>query len=309
MSDAAAPRAAVRASAGARTNPWLGESWANLGFVAPFLLFYVVLLVYPLFYGVWISLQEYDMFDGSARWTGLDNYARLMGDAIFLGALRNTVLFVAMTVPVFVVLGLGLALALNRDTRLAAVLRAVFFATSVLSVTIVTIVWRVVLIPGQGLLAQMGEPFGVVPPAMLSDPNLALAAVAIATVWWVLGLPMILFLAALQQIPRDLYEAAALDSAGRWTTLRRITLPAIRRTLVVVVIYEIVAQFQLFGQSLLMTDGGPNNASRSVVQFIYEQGFEAWDVGYAAAASEALFLIIAAAALAQYAFAMRGRGA
>ena len=116
----------------------------------------------------------------------------------------------------------------------------------------------------------------------------------------ILGLPMMLFLAALQQIPAELYEAAALDNAGRWRTLWSITLPSIRRTFIVVVIYEIVAQFQLFGQALLLTQGGPNNASRPIVLFIYETGFRDWNLGSAAAASEVLFVMMALAAMAQY---------
>jgi len=117
---------------------------------------------------------------------------------------------------------------------------------------------------------------------------------------------MMLFLAALQQIPNELYEAAALDNAGRWKTLRFIILPAVARTTLVVVIYEIIAQFQLFGQAWLLTQGGPNNSSRPAVEFIYEKGFRDWDLGYAASASEVLFSIMVAAALLQY-FATRKR--
>ena len=117
---------------------------------------------------------------------------------------------------------------------------------------------------------------------------------------------MMLFLAALQQVPRDLYEAAALDNAGRWRTLMSITLPSIRRTAVVVVVIEIILQFQLFGQAQIMTLGGPNNASLPIVLFIYQVGFQRWDIGYAAAASEVLFCIILLAAMTQY-FVARGR--
>ncbi len=116
---------------------------------------------------------------------------------------------------------------------------------------------------------------------------------------------MMLFLAALQQVPKDLYEAAALDNAGWWRTLFRITLPSIRRTAAVVVIIEIILQFQLFGQAQIMTLGGPNNASLPIVLFIYQIGFQRWDIGYAAAASEILFCMILAAALTQF-FVVRG---
>jgi multiple sugar transport system permease protein len=246
------------------------------------------------------------MFDQSATFAGLTNYRRLFSDAVFLGAVRNTFVFVLLTVPTFVVLGLVLALALNREGRASAVLRAVFFGASVLSVTIVTIIWKIMYLPGRGLISVVMGALGLAPVAFLTNQTLVLPALAATTVWWIIGLPMMLFLAALQQIPGELYEAAALDNAGRWRTLWSITLPSIRRTFVVVAIYEIVFQFQLFGQPLLLTQGGPNNGSRSIVLFIYESGFRDWNLGYAAAASEVLFLLMAIAAMVQYFAARRG---
>jgi multiple sugar transport system permease protein len=291
----------IASSRSARTTgAHIGPDWRNGLFIVPFLVVYVAMLLYPLFRGMWISLQQYDMFDQSTVFAGLTNFKRLMTDAIFLGTVRNTFVFVLMTVPTFVVIGLALALALNREGRTGATLRSVFFGASVLSVTIVTIVWKMMYLPGVGLISNFLGLFGIAPIPFLTSQSLALPAVAATTVWWIIGLPMMLFLAALQQIPGDLYEAAALDSAGRWRTLWSITLPSITRTLVVVVIYEIVAQFQLFGQALLLTRGGPNNTSRPIVLFIYETGFRDWNLGYAAAASEVLFLLMALAAMAQY---------
>ncbi|MDQ0472155.1 multiple sugar transport system permease protein [Labrys wisconsinensis] len=278
----------------------IGPDWRNGLFVLPFLLVYLALLVYPLFRGMWISLLQFDMFDQTASFAGFTNFRRLLADRIFLGTVGNTVLFVAMTVPAFVVIGLALALALNREGRAGAVLRAIFFGTSVLSVTIVTIIWKMMYLPDRGLISGILGVFGAAPVPFLTSQDLALPAIAVCTVWWIIGLPMMLFLAALQQIPGELYEAAALDNASRWRSFVSITLPSIRRTLLVVVIYEIVAQFQLFGQALLLTKGGPNNASRPIVLFIYEQGFRDWNLGYAAAASEILFLFMAVAAIAQY---------
>jgi len=278
----------------------IGPDWRNGLFILPFLIVYVALLVYPLFRGMWISLQEYDMFDQTASFAGLVNFKRLFADKVFLGTVSNTFLFVLMTVPTFVVIGLGLALALNREDRKGAVLRAIFFGTSVLSVTIVTIIWKMMYLPDRGLIAGVLSIFGASPIPFITSTSLALPAVAICTIWWIIGLPMMLFLAALQQIPGELYEAAALDNASRWRSFRAITLPSIRRTMLVVVIYEIVAQFQLFGQAQLLTQGGPNNASRPIVLFIYEEGFRRWNLGYAAAASEVLFLLMAVAAILQY---------
>jgi multiple sugar transport system permease protein len=283
----------------------IGPDWRNGLFIVPFLIVYLAMLVYPLFRGIWISLQVFDMFDQTASFAGLTNFKRLLGDAIFLGTVRNTFLFVLLTVPSFVIIGLTLALALNREGRTGATLRAVFFGASVLSVTIVTIVWKIMYLPKIGLISNVLGLFDVAPIPFLTSQYLSLPAVAITTVWWIIGLPMMLFLAALQQIPGEIYEAAALDNSGRWRTLWSITLPSITRTLVVVVIYEIVAQFQLFGQTWLLTQGGPNNSSRSIVLFIYETGFRDWNLGYAAAASEVLFFLMAVAAMAQYIAARR----
>lgn len=302
MSEAALDRAApTRGDAN-------GADWRNALFVAPFLLIFIGMLVYPLFWGMWISLQQYDMFDGSATFAALANYAALATDPIFLGTVRNTFVFVVLTVPAFVIVGLALALALNRQGRGAAILRAVYFGTSVLSVTIVTIIWKVMYLPGRGLISLVLHVFGAPSIAFTSSSSLALPAIAITTVWWTIGLPMMLFLAALQQIPGELYEAAVLDNASRWRTFWAITLPSIMRTFVVVTTYEIVLQFQLFGQALLLTQGGPDNASRPIVLFIYETGFRDWNLGLAAAASEILFLLMALAAALQY-FASRRREA
>ena len=285
-------RPAARARAGR-------GSWVNALYVAPYLLLYAWLLVYPLLAALWLSLHKADFF-GEKRFVGFENFVRLFQDEIFRGAVWNTFYFILLTVPALAVIGLGLALALNRQTRTAAVLRGVFFSSSVLSVTIVTLLWRVVFLPDGGFIANLLESVGREPIPFLSDPDLALPAIAITTIWWCIGLPMMLFLAALQQVPRELYEAAALDNAGRWKTLWNVTLPSIRRTFALVVIIEIVLQFQLFGQAQLMTQGGPNNASRPIVLFIYEVGFNRWDVGYATAASQVLFALIAIAAMAQY---------
>jgi multiple sugar transport system permease protein len=273
--------------------------WRNAVYIAPYLFFYIALIVVPLAWGAWLSLHKADFF-GERSFIGVDNFVRLFNDGFFLRTVWNTFYFIFLTVPALAVTGLGLALALNRPTRTAAVLRGVFFSSSVLSVTIVTLLWRVIFIADGGFIANLMEAFGQAPIAFLSNEYLALPAIAITTIWWCLGLPMMLFLAALQQVPHSLYEAAALDNAGRWTTLRRITLPSIRRTFALVIIIEIVLQFQLFGQAQLMTLGGPNNASRPVVLFIYEVGFNRWDIGYAAAASQILFGLILMAAMAQY---------
>jgi len=266
--------------------------WGNTLFVLPFLAIYGWLLVAPVFYGFWLSLHEIDLLGGDTEFVGIQNYVNLMADSVFRGAVGNTFYFVLLSTPAFVFLGLMLALALNRPGKTGAALRAIFFGSSVLSVTIVTLVWRLVYLPDLGLLANITKAFGVDPITPLLSETQALPAVALVTVWWIIGLPMMLFLSALQQIPQDIYEAAAMDNASRWRSFWSITLPSIKRTVALVTTIEVILQFQIFGQIQLMTNGGPNNASRPIVQFIYEAGFRQWALGYSAAAAQVLFALM-----------------
>jgi multiple sugar transport system permease protein len=279
--------------------PALSGEWKSLLFVLPYLAVYVVLLIVPLFLSMSYSLFKADLF-GIEAFVGLRNYARLTHDAVFLRTVLNTLLFVLMTVPALAVIGLVLALLLNRQTRVAAALRAIFFSSTVLSVTVVALIWRMVFIPEGGLVATIRAIFHQQPINFLNSEQLALPAVAVTTIWWCIGLPMMLFLAALQQVPRELYEAAALDRTSKWRTLWHITLPSIRRTVLLVLVIEVILQLQLFGQSQLMTLGGPNNASRPVVLWIYEAAFRQWDLGYAAAGAQVLFAMILIAAGLQF---------
>lgn len=274
----------------------------NLGgflFVAPFLLLYLFILIYPLFLGIALSFRRVDLF-GGGTFVGLDNYVRLLADPVFHQSLLNTFTVALMIVPTLTVLTLLLALALNRPARSATIFRGIFFSSSVLSVTIVTLIWRFVLAPDAGLLGEIATALGAEPLPFLSHPQLALPALALTTIWWSIGLPMMLFLAGLQQIPEDVYEAAALDRASKWTTFWRVTLPGLRRTLIVVIMLQTAAQLQLFGQAQLLTGGGPSGASRTIVLFIFEVAFGRWELGYATAAAEILFILILAITLTQY---------
>lgn len=282
-------------------------AWGNLLFVLPYMIVLFVLLIVPLALGIWLSFQDYDMLGGWNGSVGLENYANLLEDKIFFGTIRNTIFFVLLTTPAFIVIGLFLALALNDRSRRSAALRSIFFGASVLSVTIVTLIWRLIYLPDRGLLADVLAVVGLHAIDPVVSETWALPAVAVVTVWWIIGLPMTLFLAALQQIPPEIYEAAALDKASWWRTLLFITLPSIRRTIVIVATLEIILQFQLFGQALLITGGGPNNHSRPMVQFIYEAGFRDLQLGFAAAASQILFALMLIAALGQM-WAGRRRG-
>lgn len=273
--------------------------FAGLAFVGPFLFLYTTVLIVPLLLGIFISFHRADLF-GAREWYGLGNYATALADPVLHQSLLNTLLLALMIVPPLTLIALLLALALNRATRGAAILRGIFFSSSVLSVTIVTLIWRFILTPDAGLVAEVLEAGGRPGIPFLSDPQLALPSLAITTLWWSLGFPIMLFLAGLQQVPADIYEAAALDGASRWTTFWRITLPSIRRTLLLVVMLQTAAQLQLFGQAQLLTGGGPSGASRTIVLYIFEVAFGRWELGYATAIAELLFAMILVVTLLQY---------
>ena len=261
-------------------------------FVLPFVALYVLLLLWPLAKGIFISFHDHDLLSNDSFWVGLGNYQELWGDEVFHQVVWNTLRFVLISTPIFVILSLMLALALNRQGKLATLLRATFFCASVFSVTLITLVWKLALMPERGLIAQFFNAMGLPELPLLTSDNLALLTVALVTVWWIIGLPMIMFLSALQQIPSDIYEAAALDNTPRWRVLTHITLPSLKRAIVLVALIEVIRQFQVFPQIMLMTNGGPNNTTRSVVQFIYEQAFMQLSLGYATAASQVLLAIM-----------------
>jgi len=275
------------------------RDWRGLLFVAPFLILYAIILIFPLLRGVWLSLNQVDLF-GAGHFVGIANYVRLARDPVFATSLMNTFEVTLMIVPPLTIIALLLAIALNRAGKGAALIRGVFFSSAVLSVTIVTLIWRFMLAPDAGLLGYLAKAVGAAPPPFLSDAHLVLPALAITTIWWSVGFPMLLFLAGLQQIPEDMYEAAALDNASRWTTFWRITVPSLRRTLVLVVMLQTAAQLQLFGQSQLLTAGGPSGASRTAVLFLFETAFGQWQLGYTSAAAEVLFVIILGVTITQY---------
>jgi multiple sugar transport system permease protein len=288
-------RGAVRGRARTKT----GDGLAALAFLAPYLAFFVLFLAYPFFYGVWISLHDWELVGKVRNFIGLANYRDMFEDPLFLISIRNTFIFTLMTVPAMVAVSLGLALALNRDTRFHGTLRVIFFTSSVFSVTVATLIWIMVLSPDRGLIAHLFRSLGAQPIPFLGSPNWAMPALTVTTVWWSVGFPMILFLAGLQQIPQDIYDAARIDNASPWRRLTRITLPSLKRTIVLVVVLQIIAQLQMFGQALIMTGGGPADRTRPMVQTIYETGFTEWQLGYASAMSLFLFGVMFLASMLQ----------
>jgi len=269
-------------------------------FLLPFLFVYITFLVYPLFRGIWISLHDWDLLIGNLGWKGIDNYVRMFTrDNTFWTSTGNTLEFVILSTPPLVILGLLLAIALNRPLPVMGLFRTIFFSSYVLSISVLTLVWFMLLNPNRGILAAFLQMFGIDPIPWLNDPNLAMPAIVIASVWWTTGFNVVIFLAGLQDIPKSLYEAAEIDGANAIRSFFSITLPMLRRTLMLVIILQIIASFQIFGQVFLMTKGGPSGTTRVLVQHIYERGFRGFELGYGSAMAVFLFGIMFAISLIQ----------
>lgn len=221
-------------------------------------------------------------------------------DRRFWPTVGNTLVFVSLAVPGVTISALLLAAALNRETRAMGILRTLFFLSQVLSVTVVTLIWQIMFSPRQGLIANITETLGGTPINWLTDQQFAMAAIVIATVWWSLGIAMILFLAGLQDISKDIYEAAALDNARGFRAFWFVTLPNLTRTISVVIILQIILHFQVFGQPHLMTQGGPNDSTQVLVRYIYQTGFRDSDLGRASAMAVFLFVIMGSFSIIQF---------
>ena len=261
-------------------------------FLVPGLLLFLAFRVYPLLEGLRLSFTNARLGRAAYAYVGLANYGRLLEDSRFHVSLWNTVFYTeASTLPILAI-PLFLAVALNRG-RLRTLLRGAFFFPFTLSVVTVGLTWLWLLDPVVGPFNYYAKAAGLPARSWLADPNLAMWAIIGTTVWWVTGYYLVIYLAGLQDIPRELYEAAALDGAGAWRSFWRITLPLLRPVLLFVVVTHIIGSFQLFGLVFVVTGGGPGDATRTVVQHLYETAFQNFfHFGSASAMAWILFLVI-----------------
>ncbi len=266
--------------------------WAWL-FLAPTLIGLAILSAGPIGATFGISLTAWDLLT-APEWVGLENYAALVGDHRFQVALRNTTFYTVVSVPLGMVLALGLSLALNQTIRGIAWIRTAYFLPVVTSATAVGLVWAWIYAPSGGILNQLLELLGLPPQKWVTDPFWAMPAIVMMSVWQGLGTSVIIFLAGLQGIPQEYYDAASVDGAGRWARFRNVTLPLLTPSLFFTGILALIGAFQIFDQVyVLARPGKPTEATVTLVYFIYENGFKNFKMGYAAAASWVLFLIVA----------------
>lgn len=281
------------------------EALLFLLFVGPNLFFFAIFSFWPIIYSAYLSTRRWDMIAPVKPFVGLNNYRYLFTDDTFRLVLRNTVVFTGVTVGGTLALGLGLALLLNQPLRGREGAKAILFAPSLLSGAAISIVWIYLFDPRFGLIARMLDVVGVASPSWLADPRWAMPAVIIVSIWKDLGFTAVIYLAGLRTIPRDLYEAAKVDGAGPWWRFRSVTLPMLSPIVFFLGVTSLLNTIQSFDIIQVMTRGGPVDSTTTLIYYVYQQGFVAFNAGRASAAAIILFVAMLGITLAQVRWAER----
>ncbi|MBP6772793.1 MAG: sugar ABC transporter permease [Gemmatimonadaceae bacterium] len=273
------------------------QSRAAWTFLSPALLLIAVFFAVPVIAAFLLGFTDFDLYAladlETVRITGVANYRTLLTSPLFWQALRNTAEFALIGGPLSIAVSLAAALLVNaKATRFKPFFRSVLFMPFVTTLVAVAIVWRYLYHPQYGLLNWMLGAVGIGPVDWLGNPTFAMPAIMLVAIWKGFGYNMLVFIAGLQNIPEDLYEAARLDGATPWQQFRHVTLPMLRPTMFFVTIITMVGFFQLFAEPYVMTQGGPLRSTTSLVLLMYEEGFRWWRMGYAAAVAVVLFLVI-----------------
>ncbi|WP_150250015.1 carbohydrate ABC transporter permease [Nocardiopsis deserti] len=274
--------------------------WTGLWFTLPFLAFYLLFLLWPALVGLVYSFTDRSLAGGPVSFVGLDNWRESLTDPDMWDALWNTLWFTVLSVPLMVALALALALLTDHARRLGWFLRLSFFAPFVLPVAVMTLIWNWMYNPSLGLFNGFLEQLGLDGVEWLFSEDTAMLSVVVATAWWQVGFNYLLYLAAMQSIPKDVYEAAAIDGAGAWQRVGRITLPLLARTTGLISVLQLIGSLRVFEQIYLMTSGGPNFATRTAIQYIYDSGFVGLRIGLASSMAYVFMALVVIASIAQF---------
>ena len=260
-------------------------------FLSPYIILFTIFLLLPAISGILISFFKWGIM-GTPKFRGLNNYYKVLNDDLFIESLINTFYFTVMTAVPLVIIGLLLALFVNQKIKGRNIVRTLIFLPHVISVSAVGIIWVWVLDKNIGLLNYYFiEPFGFEPIGWLVQENTSMPAISITTIWWTVNVNMIIYLAGLQDIPEDLYEAAKLDGANKWNLLIHITIPMLRTVTLFVIPLTVIGCWKIFGQAYIMTHGGPGTSTYTIAQYIYSMGFQYFKMGQASVAGVVLTLI------------------
>jgi multiple sugar transport system permease protein len=280
------------------------EARAALLFLSPAMILITVFFILPVFGGFVLSITDFDLYSlgdaGNTRFVGGANYASLFRNPLFWRALTNTLYFSLVGGPLTIAVALGAALLLNAKlARFKAFFRTIYFAPVVTTIVAVSIVWKYVYHSRVGLLNRMLDAIGITGPDWLGDPQWAMPALILLAVWRGFGYATVIFLAGLQNVPEELYEAARIDGASGWRQFWSVTVPQLGPTFVFVGIITAIGFLQVFAEPYVMTpDGGPLNSTLTIVMLMYREGFRWWNMGYAASVAFILFALVLSATIA-----------
>lgn len=262
-------------------------------FLLPWIVSFSVFTVYPLFFSVFVSFTNYTGLKPSMEFVGLNNYTRAFQDRVFLTALGNTFVFVLITVPITTLISLFLGILLTSGIKFKRIFQAGYFLPSVISMVVISMVWLYIYSatgPLNLFLNKLG--FDVPTRSWLASSKTALGSIMVMDIWSALGYYTVLFVAGLQSIPVQLYEAARIDGATKWQMIKKITLPLLKPTVLFVISINSIRSFQIFTEIFTLTGGGPANSTQTIVHYLYDVSFRKFEMGYGSAIAYILFLIV-----------------
>ncbi|MFB5265240.1 carbohydrate ABC transporter permease [Paenibacillus enshidis] len=271
-----------------------GETLAGLLFVGPMLLGVTILVLLPIIATIVLSFADWNFVAvwNGIKWVGLGNFETLLKDEAFIKSVRNNIVFL-LTVPVYMLISMVLAVMINKNVYWKGYFKVAYFMPYISSIVAVAVVWQVLFQPSYGPINEFLKAIGIAnPPKWIADPNFALISIMMISIWTSIGFNMIIYIAGLQSIPEDLYEAAEIDGAGAWVKFTRITFPLLSPTSFFLLVTGMISTFKVFDVIAVMTQGGPIGSTSMMVWYLYEQAFVNLKVGYASSVSVVLLLFV-----------------
>lgn len=280
-----------------------GENLWGIAFVSPMLIGVIILVLFPILATLVLGFADWNFVQGwdGIQWVGFQNFRQLLEDDMFIKSVRNNILFL-LTVPVYMMISMTLAILIDRFVYMKGYFKVAYFMPYISNIVAVAVVWQVLFQPSYGPINEILRTIGMSdPPKWIADPNFALISIMLISIWISIGFNLIIYIAGLQSIPKDLYEAADIDGANGWTKFRRITLPLLSPTSFFLLVTGIISTFKVFDIIAVMTQGGPIGSTTMMVWYLYDTAFVNLKVGYASSIAAVLFGFVMLITLGQWA--------
>ncbi|MGE7827669.1 carbohydrate ABC transporter permease [Paenibacillus sp. NPDC093718] len=280
-----------------------GENLWGIAFVSPMLIGVIILVLFPILATLVLGFADWNFVQGwdGIQWVGFQNFRQLLEDDMFIKSVRNNILFL-LTVPVYMIISMVLAILIDRFVYMKGYFKVAYFMPYISNIVAVAVVWQVLFQPSYGPINEILRTLGMSnPPKWIADPNFALISIMLISIWISIGFNLIIYIAGLQSIPKDLYEAADIDGANGWTKFRRITLPLLSPTSFFLLVTGVISTFKVFDIIAVMTQGGPIGSTTMMVWYLYDTAFVNLKVGYASSIAAVLFGFVMLITLGQWA--------